>query len=64
MMKFKCQDCHAVFTEDEAGSERDFVGYYGNQSAYQYYMVCPECGSDCIDDYYGNDEDEDYEDED
>lgn len=63
MRKYKCQDCDAVFTEDEAGSERDFVGYYGEQSAYQYYMVCPECGSDCIDDYY-EEEDEDYEDED
>ena len=56
MRKYKCQDCDAVFTEDEAGSERDFVGYYGEQSAYQYYMTCPECGSDCIDDYYEEEE--------
>lgn len=49
--KYKCQDCDAVFTADEAGEERDCVGYYGEQPAYQYYMTCPECGSDCIDEY-------------
>ena len=58
MRKYKCQDCDAVFTEDEAGSERDFVGYYGEQSAYQYYMTCPECGSDFIEEYIEEEEEE------
>lgn len=61
--KYACQECGAVFSEDEAGSERDFVGYYGEQAAYQYYMTCPECGSDCIEDYEELEEDEEGDEE-
>ena len=61
MKKYRCQYCEAVFTEEEADSERDFIGYYGSQECYQYIMICPECGSDSLDDYEEEEEEEEEE---
>lgn len=61
-MKYKCSDCDAIFDEEDAGSESSFAGYYGDQEAYEYFMCCPECGSDYIEEYEepeeGDEEDE------
>ena len=45
---YKCLDCGHVFDEDEAGSDREWIGedrYESNSSGWMYYMACPECGS-------------------
>ena len=64
--KCKCEDCGEIFDEDEAIYEthRLFTGMYGgvyeDHCGYkdETYMYCPCCHSDCISDYYEDDEDE------
>lgn len=51
MKKYKCKDCNTIIAGDELGVIEYWVGYYGEQGAYQYYIFCPNCGSDCIDEY-------------
>lgn len=61
MAKFYCNNCGAVFDEDEADYYDDFVGYYGEQECYQTYMQCPECGDEDCEEYH--EEEEESEDE-
>lgn len=46
---YYCSDCQRGFTEDEAGtySEWEGEGFYRGKI---YYMCCPYCGSDSLED--------------
>ena len=61
--KLICQECGAIFSEDEAGSRSECVGEFWGTPAYMSFMECPECGSDCIDDYKETDEEDEEGDE-
>ena len=66
MRRYKCNKCDKIFDEDEAIYEthRLFTGMNGGiNSDYccykdETYMYCPCCHSDCISDYYEDDEDD------
>lgn len=65
MERLICNRCGEKFTEDEAGEENvSFSVPYGNGYVMkeEYKKVCPYCGSDDIDTYFGYDE-EDEDDE-
>ena len=59
-----CQDCGETFDEDEVVYERVcWEDYYGVGSSFQNknygsMATCPYCGSDELEDYYEEDEDE------
>lgn len=55
----KCCDCGCVFDEDDADKRSECVGEFWGSPAYDSYLVCPDCGSDDIEDY----EEEESEDE-
>lgn len=55
---FKCYDCGAIFDEDEIVSRSEYVGEFWGSPAYQTVNYCPECGSDYIREYEGEDEEE------
>lgn len=47
-MKYICNDCGEVFSEEECVRSRDFVGFCGDAPAYEDISVCPVCGSDAF----------------
>ena len=51
MGKIRCYDCGHIFDEDDADSRRYYVGEFWGAPAYDYEAVCPECGSDAIEEY-------------
>ena len=55
---YRCDDCGAIFDEDEIDSRSEYVGEFWGAPAYQTFNYCPECGSDCIREYEGEDEEE------
>ena len=55
---YRCEDCGAIFDEDEIDSRSEYVGEFWGTPAYQTFNYCPECGSDCIREYEGEDEEE------
>lgn len=57
-MRYKCYDCDEIFDEDDAGSRSECVGEFWGSPAYESYMVCPNCGSDDLEEYVGNEEDD------
>lgn len=57
-MKYQCQDCKCVFREEEAGTHTECVGEFWGAPAYKEFMNCPECHSDCIEEYYGEESEE------
>ena len=59
-----CNDCGKIFDEDEAKVVHDHVGDFWGVPAYQDFLECPYCGSDEIEDYNGQDEEEVEEEED
>lgn len=59
-MAHRCERCGAVFDEPES-REFCYEDYYGVSSMfpnrnYGHYDVCPECGSEDIDNYYEEEE--------
>ena len=54
-MFLKCNDCGAVFNEDNLGHRSDNVGEFWGSPAYMDVEVCPACGSEEIDEI-GEDE--------
>ena len=61
---YRCEDCGAIFDEDEIDSRSEYVGEFWGTPAYQTFNYCPECGSDCIREYDPReDEDEETEEE-
>ena len=59
----KCYECGCIFDEDEADERSECVGEFWGSPAYQSFMVCPECGSDEIDDYEEENEEDENDDE-
>ena len=62
MMRYICADCGAIFDKNEARYEEVCMeDYYGVGNLfpdrhYNTFMICPECGSEDVDDYYEEDE--------
>ena len=56
----KCYDCGAVFQDYEAREKQEFVSEFWGAPAYANIKICPECGSEEIEEY-DEDEDEDGE---
>ena len=65
----RCDRCGEIFSEDDAGRKKVCMeDYYGVGSMfpdrhYKTFLICPNCGSEEIDEYYECDEDEEEEDE-
>lgn len=47
-MRYKCYNCGETFDEDDAEERRECVGEFWGSPAYDSVMICPECGSDEI----------------
>lgn len=58
-----CCECKSVFSEEEAKVVHDHVGDFWGVPAYQDFLECPFCGSDMLEDYNGQDEEEEDEEE-
>ena len=52
-MRYVCGDCGCKFNEEEAGTHKELVGEFWGAPAYQEFMNCPECSSDYIEEYDG-----------
>lgn len=57
--QWKCSDCGAVFSEPDEVSWKEEMS--GDGWAWQTFteLFCPHCGSQDIERYYGEDEDDD-----
>ena len=57
--QWKCSDCGAVFSEPDEVSWKEEMS--GDGWAWQTFteLFCPRCGSQDIERYYGEDEDDD-----
>ncbi|MBR4832409.1 MAG: hypothetical protein IKZ97_07270 [Butyrivibrio sp.] len=53
-----CTECGKIFDEDEAKVVHDHVGDFWGAPAYQDFLECPDCGSDMLEDYREEEEDE------
>lgn len=58
-----CCECETAFEEEDAKVVHDCVGEFWGAPAYQDFLECPFCGSDEIEDYEGQDEEEEDEEE-
>lgn len=58
-MKYKCYECGHVFNEEDADTRKDYVGEFWGAPAYQDLPICPNCGSEELDEYTGSDNEED-----
>ena len=58
-MRYKCNNCGETFDEDDAEERRDCVGEFWGSPAYDSVMVCPECGSDEIEETDEGENDDD-----
>ena len=56
-----CCECETAFEEEDAHVVHDCVGEFWGEPAYQDFLECPFCGSDEIEDYEGQDEEEEDE---
>ena len=56
---YKCEECGNVF--DEPKMVQECVGEFWGTPAYETWAVCPDCGSDEIEDYEDNEIDEEAE---
>ena len=54
-MIYKCDNCGRVFTDEQADTRKECVGEFWGAPAYKEYLVCPDCKSDEIDEYYVRD---------
>ena len=59
MRRLICSDCGEKFSEEDAEVRSENVGEFWGAPAYMDYNICPYCGSDDVDTYYGDDEEED-----
>ena len=55
-----CCDCNSYFEEEDLKLVREKMGEFWGAPAYQEFMNCPECSSDYIEEYDGE-ENEDEE---
>lgn len=54
---YRCRDCYREF--DEPKVIHDAIGEYHGQTAYQYWYVCPHCGSDDYEELLREEDEED-----
>lgn len=55
MERWKCDECGAVFTEPD---ERRWIEDHGEGMLERWTaLICPECGSEEVDRYFGEDDD-------
>lgn len=59
MTEYRCCDCGAIFDEESVGTSHESRGEYWGVPCYEDVSVCPECGSDCYEEYFEEDEDDD-----
>jgi len=61
MNKYQCLDCNKTFYEDEADIAAGLSDHKTNGAILEQceWYVCPECGSDQLDDDYKDSSDED-----
>lgn len=59
---YKCYDCESVFTHPK--EVRENMGECWGSPAYEFFTVCPVCGSEDFDEVDEWEDDEDEEDED
>lgn len=58
-MKLRCNNCHHVFDEDDAGRYVERESLSGRATVEQTFLICPHCGDEDIEDLPRNyDEDE------
>lgn len=53
---YKCENCNRIFEEEELIEETvyDTVEYWGQNVSMPYsFYKCPECGSEDIEEFYG-----------
>jgi len=43
MKKYRCQECDEVFTLEEAGTVREYVGEFWGAPSYNDLIACPRC---------------------
>lgn len=55
----KCFDCGWIGDAEELKAVEESRGEFWGMPAYETMYYCPCCGSDCIDDYNGEEDDED-----
>ena len=58
-MKYKCYECGHIFNEEEADTRKDYVGEFWGAPAYQDLPICPNCGSEELDEHTGSDNEDD-----
>lgn len=58
-MIYKCGNCGRVFPDEKADTRKELVGEFWGAPAYQNILVCPDCRSDEIDEYYESEESDD-----
>lgn len=57
-MIYKCENCGRVFSEDKADTKSEYVGEFWGAPAYKEILCCPDCRSDEIERYTGENEDD------
>ena len=58
MERYRCCNCGKVFPCEEAGFQRVYVGEFWGTPAYEMTDVCPDCDSDELEEYEGDEEEE------
>lgn len=52
----KCEDCGAIFEEDELATWQESRGEFWGSSCYETMQGCPHCFSGAVEEYDGEDE--------
>lgn len=47
----RCCTCNAVCNDDELGYRKEYVGEFWGSPSYHTVDICPECGSDELEDF-------------
>lgn len=58
MRRLRCLDCDEIFKEEDAETVSELVGEFWGAPAYMKYNACPVCRSTDVEEYYGDDEEE------
>ena len=46
MQKLRCERCGSIFSSEEADTRQEPVGEFWGRMTYEEIDICPECGSD------------------
>lgn len=58
MADYKCTNCGRLLDAQDLKEMRDYMGEFWGTPAYETFNVCPYCGSEELDKYYGDYDDE------